>query len=38
MAKPSPPRMRTTRVTITPRVNLPMEPPEVLWQMGGVGR
>src|ERR1700683_847074 len=27
MAMPRPPRMRTRRVTITPRMNLPMKPP-----------
>src|ERR1039458_5350480 len=39
IAKPSPPRMSTRSVTITPSVNFPMDPPDgLLWQMGGGGR
>jgi hypothetical protein len=39
MAMPSPPRMIMRRVTMTPRMNLPMGPPErLLWQKEWVGR
>jgi hypothetical protein len=40
VAKPSPPRIRTRRVTMTPRMNLPMGSlrKELLWQIERVGR